>query len=361
MSSPFEVIVPREIVNADSVYVVSWAADDGARVELGQGLCDIETSKAVVTVEADSVGYLRRVADVGAEVAIGGTLAYITETPDAALPSASAAATTAPSAAGAATFSAKARRKLTELGLDEALFTGHGMVREEDVVAMAAKQRASTQREDPRGPARSMPLAAIQRRVAKVMEHSIAAIPAAYLERQIDLGPVRARAQKLSAENKAVVSEVDLLVAAVAKAAAAHPNFNGYLTSDYHLTSFELVNVGVAVDVDGDLFVVVVRDAANKADAAIAKELRGLQYLAARRRLSAEQLTGGTITVTSMLGRGVQHFQPIPYPEQAAIIGLADVQPGTAIASLALVFDHRVANGSAAAAFLGAIADALVG
>src|SRR5690606_12112614 len=189
---------------------------------------------------------------------------------------------------------------------------------------------------------------------------SVAAIPASTLERLIDLAPVRERARALAGENRAVVSEVDLLVAAVGRAAAAHPRFNGFCTEDYHLQLFERVNVGVAVDVDGDLYVVVVHDAAAKAPAAIAKELRGLQFLAQRRRLTAEHVSGGTITVTSMLGRGVHRFQPIPYPHQAAIIGLSDAAPDSTQASLVLVFDHRVANGSQAAAFLGAIADALL-
>jgi len=360
-ATAWEIFVPREIVNADSVYVVSWAAADGAHVEVGDPLCDIETSKAVETVHAGRAGYVRHVAAAGDEVAVGGTLGYITEKADSPLPSSAAPKprATAAAAAGTATFSAKARRKLDELGLDESLFAGRGMVREEDVLAVAAQQHAPARREDARGPSRLVALGPIQRRVAKVMEHSVAAIPASYLECTIELAPVRRRAQELAAESKLVLTEVDLLVAAVATAAAAHPNFNCFLTADYQLQLFEQVNVGVAVDVDGDLFVVVVRDAAAKLPAAIAKELRGLQYLAVRRRLGAEHVSGSTITVTSMLGRGVHRFQPIPYPEQAAIVALSDVHPGSSRAALALVFDHRVANGSKAAAFLAAIAEAM--
>jgi pyruvate dehydrogenase E2 component (dihydrolipoamide acetyltransferase) len=121
------------------------------------------------------------------------------------------------------------------------------------------------------------------------------------------------------------------------------------------------VNVGVAVDVEGDLYVVVVRDAGAKAPKTIARELRGLQYMALRRRLNAEQLSGGTITVTSMIGRGIQRFQPIPYPQQAAIVGIADVEPDSSRTALTLVFDHRIANGTQAAEFLGAITESLYG
>ncbi len=351
------ILVPREIVNADSVYVVRWAAADGALVEAGDALCDIETSKAVVTVEAEQRGHVRHRAAVGDEVPIGGVLGYITAQRDTPLPAAAAGAGEIPAAVQ---ISAKARQKIEELGLDMALFAGRGFVRERDVLEIAAQaQAAAHEREDPRGPFHLEPLPPIQRRVARVMEQSVAAIPAAYMERMIDLAPVRERARALASGSKTVVTEVDLLVAAVARSCVRFPHFNSFVTTDYQLHLFELVNVGVAVDVEGDLYVVVVKDTAGKSAATIAKELRGLQFLAQRRRLSAEQLSGGTITVTSMIGRGIHRFQPIPYPHQAAIVGIADCEPDSTRAALTLVFDHRIANGSQAAAFLAAIDAAL--
>jgi pyruvate/2-oxoglutarate dehydrogenase complex dihydrolipoamide acyltransferase (E2) component len=350
------ILVPREIVNADSVYVVRWVVPDGASVEVGGALCDIETSKAVVTVEAERGGYVRQRAAAGDEVPIGGLLGYITAQADSPLPAPAASERPAPLMGEGMQISAKARQKIEELGLDIALFAGRGFVRERDVLEVAAAQPAAAPvREDPRGPFHLEPLGPIQRRVARVMEQSVAAIPAACLERIVDIAPVRERARAVAGESKGVVTEIDLLVAAVASACAQFPHFNSFVTPDYQLHLFEQVNVGVAVDVEGDLYVVVVKGASGKAPAAIAKELRGLQYLAQRRRLSVEQLSGGTITVTSMIGRGVHRFQPIPYPHQAAIVGMADCEPGSTRTALTLVFDHRVANGSQAAAFLAAI------
>jgi pyruvate/2-oxoglutarate dehydrogenase complex dihydrolipoamide acyltransferase (E2) component len=350
------ILVPREIVNADSAYVVSWAVPDGAYVELGAALCNIETSKAVVTIEAEQAGHVRHLAAVGAEVPVGGVLGYITAQRDTPLPAPAEPARVSAGAAGATRISAKARQKIEELGLDPGLFAGRAIVREQDVLEVAAQQRAGTRaREDPRGPFHLEPLGPIQRRVARVMEQSVAAIPASYLERTVDLAPVRARARAVAQESKGVVTELDLLVGAVAQACAAFPHFNAFVTEDCQLRVFEQVNVGVAVDVEGDLYVVVVKDATAKSPAVIAKELRSLQYLAQRRRLSVEQLSGGTITVTSMIGRGIHRFQPIPYPHQAGIIGIADTEPDSTRAALTLVFDHRVANGAQAAAFLAAI------
>jgi pyruvate dehydrogenase E2 component (dihydrolipoamide acetyltransferase) len=221
---------------------------------------------------------------------------------------------------------------------------------------MAASLAQARPSEDPRGPSRREALGAVQRRTARVMEQSVASIPACYLERTIDLAAVRARAKALAAESAAVVTELDLIVAAIARACQRHPRFNAHVTEDYQLQLFEKVNIGVAMDLEGDLFVPVLKDAAAKSPAAIAKELRSLLYLTQRRRLESSHLVGGTITVTSMLGRGVQRFVPIPYPQQAAIIGVADPEPERPDrTALAIVFDHRVANGSAAATFLAAV------
>lgn len=345
--------VPREIVNADSVYLVAWSVADGMHVEAGTTICEIETSKALEEIETQRGGYIRHCVLVGDEVPVGGILGYITDRPDTPLPEA-AEAIGAAALPIDARISAKARRKMEELGIDPSQFSGHGVVRERDVVELSERLHEATAN-DPRGPYRLEPLGTIQRRVARVMEQTVASIPVSTLERIIDLAPVRGRARALASNAKAVITEVDLLVAAVAHACTAFPRFNGFVTADHQMHLFENANVGVAVDVEGDLYLVTVMDAGSKSAGEIAKELRGLQYLAARRRLSAAQVAGGTITVTSMLGRGVHRFQPIPYPHQAAIVGLSDCEPGTTRCMLTLVFDHRVANGSQAAAFLAAI------
>ena len=370
------ILVPREHVNDDSVFVTDWVATDGTRVEAGAVVCNIETSKAIVEIEAPVAGFVRQRAKAGDEVAVGGVLGYITAAADTALPGGAAgartgaAATTAAAAdapagmGGAAAagteaglISAKARRKMTELGLDPALFVGRANVREKDVLDMAAELTSGSGAGDARGPSRREALSPVQRRTARVMEQSVASIPACYLERTIDLAAIRARAKAIAEESTSVVTELDLIVAGVAKACLRHPRFNAHVTDDYQLQIFEQVNVGVAMDLEGELYVPVLRNAAEKTPTAIAKELRSLLYLTQRHRLETTHLSGGTITVTSMIGRGVQRFVPIPYPQQAAIIGIADPDPvtGAERAALAIVFDHRIANGSAAAAFLAAV------
>lgn len=357
MTAPEPILVPRETVNDDSVYLIDWAVAEGTRVDAGAIVCTIETSKASVDVAAPAAGVVRRRAQPGDEVPIGGVLGWMTAAADTALPEAPGAVGSTPDAAGAPAgsglVSAKARQKMVELGLDPALFAGRTTVREKDVVEMAARMSAGPATADARGASRVEPLDPVQRRTAKVMEESVASIPSAWLERTIDFAALRARAKALAEESGSVVTELDIVVHALAQACATFPRFNGHLEEGYRLRVFTQVNVGVAMDVAGELFVPVVKDAGAKTAVQVAKELRGLLYLGQRRRLEPQHLGGGTITVTSMIGKGVGHFVPIPYPRQSAIVGIAD--PDGDRAALCVVFDHRVANGSEAAAFLAAI------
>jgi pyruvate/2-oxoglutarate dehydrogenase complex dihydrolipoamide acyltransferase (E2) component len=353
------IVVPREHVNDDSVFLTEWLVTDGGAIGKGTAACTIETSKAIVEVEAPRDGFVRHRAKAGDEIPIGGVLGYVSAAADTALPADDAAPATAAGATAADTaqISAKARKKIDELGLDVALFAGRKNVREKDVLELAAELRSKGKaQDDPRGPSRLEALSPVQRRTAKVMEQSVASIPSSSLERSIDLAALRARAKAIAEESKGVVTELDLIVAGMAQACVRMPSFNAHVTDDYQLQLFERVNVGVAMDLDGQLFVPILKDAAAKATTAIAKELRSLLYLTQRKRLEAKHLTGGTITVTSMVGRGIQRFVPIPYPQQAAIVGLADPAPGaTDRTALVIVFDHRIANGSDAAKFLEAV------
>ncbi len=351
--------VPRESVNADSVYVVGWLVPDGTFVEPGTDVCEVETSKAMFVVPSADRGYLRHHAPIGAEVPVGGILGYLTAQAGTPLPTGPQEAS--PSIRGVVRTSAKAKQLIEQFGLDEGLFAGQGFVRERDVLNMLEARRPAGMRQDPRGESRSEPLGPIQRRVARVMKESVAGIPVAYLDRQIDMHALRQRAEDVMAQSHILVTPVDLLVSAVASAAAQLPRFNSHLTADDRLQIFAHVNVGVAVDIGDDLYIVVVKDAASKPVPVVAKELHHLQYLAQRRRLGVNELEGGTITVTSMLGLGIHGFRPIPYPQQAAIVGICDPEPESTRAVLTLGFDHRIANGSQAASFVAAIDAALRG
>jgi len=130
-----EVRVPRETVNDDLVTVQQWSVKQGERVRKGDVVVHIETSKAVLDVEAEADGFIDIIHPAGSEVPIGELVGRV-------LASAPAAATAkvrdngalAAGTASGVTISKKARALMEEHGLDESHFEGRGLVRERDVI-----------------------------------------------------------------------------------------------------------------------------------------------------------------------------------------------------------------------------------
>jgi pyruvate dehydrogenase E2 component (dihydrolipoyllysine-residue acetyltransferase) len=153
----------------------------------------------------------------------------------------------------------------------------------------------------------------------------------------------------------------DFVVRAAALALREHPHVNSSF-ADGEVATYERVNVGVAIAVSGGLVAPAIYDADAKDVGAIAADVRELADLAGARRLSRDVLADATFTVSNLGMFGIEDFDPILNPPQAAILGV-----GAAIATsgerrtmrLTLGCDHRVLTGAEAAPFLVAIRDRL--
>jgi pyruvate/2-oxoglutarate dehydrogenase complex dihydrolipoamide acyltransferase (E2) component len=132
-----EVRTPHETVNDDIVIVTAWRVEDGSAVRSQDVIADIETSKAILEVEAEVDGFLEIIHPVGAEVAVGELIGNIVSEFVAGQPSAaaaSAAASTKASSASGVSISKKAQVLVDEHGIDAEVFAGQGLVREVDVI-----------------------------------------------------------------------------------------------------------------------------------------------------------------------------------------------------------------------------------
>lgn len=165
-----EIRVPRETVNDDVVIIASWRRDDGARVRRGECIVEIETSKAVLEVEAEADGYLQILHPRGAEVPVGELIGrLLAEPPAAAAPAPSQPAERAVPVGGShpeTAISKKAQRLIDEYGLDPASFAGRGLIRESDVIRHLEERVAVSAEpvEPPAGPAREGELASAPHR-----------------------------------------------------------------------------------------------------------------------------------------------------------------------------------------------------
>lgn len=189
-----------------------------------------------------------------------------------------------------------------------------------------------------------------------------AAVPCFYLRATADVTDLLAMRRELKESSVTRVPSVnDFIVRAAAAALREHPDVNASY-GENEILVHPRVNVGVAIAVPGGLVVPAILDADHRDVHAIAEEGRRLVELAQRRKLTRELLEDGTFTVSNLGMYGIESFDPIINPPQAAILAVgaaAAGDDGRSRLALTLGCDHRVLTGAEGAPFLIGIRDQL--
>ncbi len=282
------------------------------------------------------------------------------------------------------------RRLARELGVDITQVTGtgpRGRVSADDVkihakLVMGAGVPAvpgaavpSKALPDPArfGPVRREAMSKVRRITAESMAHAWATVPTVtqYDKADItDLEVFRAKHAKRVEAAGGKLTMTAILVKVLAGALRAFPQFNASLDVEHGEIVFkEFVNLGVAVDTDRGLLVPVVRDADKKNITALSAEIAALAEKARTKRISPEDMEGGTFTLSNLGGIGGVGFSPIVYWPQVAILGVSrsEIQPvwregqfqPRTILPLSLSYDHRLIDGADGARFLRWVCQAL--
>ncbi|MER6814989.1 dihydrolipoamide acetyltransferase family protein [Spirillospora sp. NPDC000708] len=230
--------------------------------------------------------------------------------------------------------------------------------------APAARPQAA---EDP--DVEAVPLNRFRKVAARRLTESKRNAPHFYLNREVDAEALLAfRATLNEALAPAKVSVNDLVVKAVATALREHPEVNVSYTEE-NLLFHKRVHVGVAVAVADGLVVPVVKDADRKSVSQIGRETRELAGKARDGKLSAQEMSGGTFSVSNLGMFGVDSFSAVINPPEAAILAVGAVRdepvvrdgqvvPGKRMA-VTLSVDHRACDGATAAKFLARLAELL--
>ncbi len=399
MTSSTPVLLPQLGLEVTEGRVNSVLVEVGARVQRDQPLVELETDKAVTDVVAPVDGVVVSI-DVaeGDTVPVGAVLLQLAtgDEPVQAAPPATVLRAAAPEEAlrpspaqappasvaggnGAAGHAASAadsptrirvapvaRRAAAKLGVDLATITGtgpRGRITLYDVEGAAAATPAPL----PAVTAGREELTATRRAIARRMTAS-QLIPQYHLVRDVDATHLLAQRD---AQAKAGVN--DLLIQAIAETAARHPLLaTAYVDGDPpHLLHSASIGVGLAVATDRGLVVPVIRAAHEQGLAAIAGDRKRLVAAARAGRLSLDEMTGGTITLSSLAALGVDRFTAMVNPGESTIVAVGRtveklVPRGRTIAivptlTLTLSFDHRVVDGAVGAAALAELADLLEG
>ena len=264
-----------------------------------------------------------------------------------------------------------ARKLCEEKGIDPAAVTGTGpggRITRDDVLNAAEAAKAAPAAGAPALAAGgTVPLQGMRGRVAERMFQSWNTIPRVTEVMLVDMNATVSFRQAMMPQWEQLygvrISLNDLVTKAVAAALRRHPRLNATLV-DREVHLHENVNVGVAVNLDEGLIVPVIADADCKDLGQIARESRELaeKARAVPMRLSPDEVSNGTFTITNLGTTGIELFTPIINPPQVAILGVGMVQRrsvvvGDALAIrpsvyLSLVFDHRAVDGVPAANFL---------
>ena len=154
-----------------------------------------------------------------------------------------------------------------------------------------------------------------------------------------------------------------LVLKAIVETLKKHPIFNSSLDEVAQEVVFkEYYHIGIAVDTEQGLIVPVIRDVDKKSVLELAKELEQLAQKARDRKVTADEMKGGTFTISNQGAIGGAHFTPIVNKPEVAILGLGRgalkpvVRDGKVevrlMTPLGLSYDHRVIDGGAAARFI---------
>ncbi len=417
-SAPFEFRLPEVSEGVAKVDVASVAVKVGDTIAKGAVVCEVETDKAVAEIPSPVAGKVTAVhVSAGSSMKIGDLLLTIEAVGPAAAATTPAASVAAPPVAAAAPAAQPApvsapvapaapaaatnseagppapagpatRRLARKLGVNLRQVKGSaagGRITIEDIEAFVRERM--TQPAVPAaaaaapgfgivqaaplpdfsrfGPVEKQPMNKIFRTAASNLHAAWVTIPHVTQHDLADITELEtARRKYVKANpNAPKITMTAIIIKAVVQALKAFPNFN----SSVDMASGELVikqyyHIGVAVDTPNGLVVPVIRNCDQKNILQVAAELAEIAGRARDRKLKAEDMQGGTFTITNLGGIGGTAFTPIVNYPEVAILGMSRTLNHLILENgqlaerqmlpLSLSYDHRAINGADAARFI---------
>lgn len=408
-----EVVMPSLSPSMTEGTLVKWLKKEGDEVKQGEVIAEVETDKATMDLEAFDSGFLKKILfGPGSKVPVNSCIAVLGAKEEvidenafkkapavaavAAAPvSAKSAEVSAPvkgatssipspatssrpvSTNGRVKASPLAKKIASELGLTVAYMTGTGpggrVVKRDVLSSRSSGGSGNGWGIYPPGPIAAderVSLSNMRQTIARRLQESKSTIPHFYLEVEVD---VESMLEIRSSLNKSFeklpqpikLSPNDFVLKAVAEAVRRVPAVNASYEGDA-VRQFGNVGLAFAVAIANGLITPVIQEAQNKSLKQIADEVKSLATRAREGKLKPEEYTTGTITVSNLGMYGIDRFQAIVNPPQAAIVAVGAVVKKPVVnaqgeivvgqrMSLTLSCDHRVVDGAVGAEFLSEI------
>jgi len=420
-----ELKVPALLMDMEEATIVRWLVEEGAEVRKGEPVLEIDTDKASFEIEAPVNGVIRGLrGEEGETVPVGATLAYIAapgeefvepEAETAASAGTGGAATTEESAhtgggaaqpgtksetpqapehrdgRGVVRASPAARRAAAARGLAIESIVGSGpggRVYLSDVLEADVRQRPAEEAPAAAAPAveelgvaappgsagdgaaMREPLSRVRRVGAQRTAKSFAEVPHFYLTRDLEVDRLLELRERLKVKMEPAPSVTELCALAIARTLKDHPRLNSRYVEGGQMEVNPRVNIGIAVATEEGLVVPVLKGADTLPLRGLVGASKDLVRRAREGKLSPDDLSGGTFTVSNLGMMGIDTFDAIINAPQAAILALGTVRTvpewrerewlPRRVISATLSIDHRVADGADGARFLQALQEVLL-
>ncbi len=391
--SILEMKVPSPGESITEVEIANWLVKDGDYVEKDQAIAEVDSDKATLELPAEQAGIITLKAEEGEVVKVGQVVCLIDmsaakpegnaapapakEEPKAEAPKAEApkpAEKPAPASYATNAPSPSAKKILDEKGIDAAAVSGtgrDGRITKEDaenatpgVPAMGAStgNRAQT----------TTKLSVLRRKLAArlVSVKNETAMLTTFNE--VDMSEIfRIRKQykdEFAAKHGVGLGFMSFFTKAVTRALQMYPDVNAMIDGDYKINN-EFCDISIAVSGPKGLMVPVLRNAENLTLRGVEASIKDLATRVRDGKITIEEMTGGTFTITNGGVFGSMLSTPIINPPQSAILGMHNIiERPVAVKGqveirpmmyLAVSYDHRIIDGRESVGFLVAVKEAL--
>jgi 2-oxoglutarate dehydrogenase E2 component (dihydrolipoamide succinyltransferase) len=374
-----EIKVPAVGESITEVTISAWSKKEGDAVKMDEVLCELESDKATFELPAETAGILHIVAAEGSVLAIGAVVATITVGAGAAVTPSVAPVATPQANYAAGHASPAAAKTLAEKGIDANTVSGTGVggrITKEDansavkpavappsapaVAPTPAVVSTSGNRNQRREKMTSL-RKTVARRLVQVKNET--AMLTTFNE--VDMKPImdlRGKYKDKFKEKHGVgLGFMSFFTKAVCVALKEYPAVNGSIDGD-EIVYNDYCDISIAVSAPKGLVVPVIRNAENLSLAGIESEVVRLATLAKNNKLTLQEMSGGTFTITNGGVFGSMLSTPIINAPQVAILGMHNIVERAVVVDgqivirpimyVALSYDHRIIDGKESVSFL---------
>lgn len=383
-----EMKVPSPGESITEVEIAQWLVADGDYVEKDQAIAEVDSDKATLELPAEVSGTITLKAEEGDAVEVGAVVCLIDTEGEAAAGTATTASSAATVAAeptpktpipeqtstyASQTPSPAARKIIAEKGIDATAIQGTGRggrITKEDAVKAVPSMGTQPDWGD-RGQDRSK-LSMLRRKVAERLVAAKNETAMLTTFNEADMAPIfdlRKKYKDSFLEKHGVkLGFMSFFTKAVVRALELYPDVNSMMDGDYKI-SYDYCDISVAVSGPKGLMVPVVRNAETLSFTGIEQEIGRLAVKARDGKITVDDMTGGTFTISNGGVFGSMLSTPIINPPQSGILGMHNIieRPvavhGKVVIRpmmyLALSYDHRIIDGRESVGFLVAVKEAL--